>query len=82
VTPAERSLRAKVAAHVRWAKTDDRADATAAARSAFADRFAREVDPDGVLTPEERARRAASLRSAYYANLARRSVAARRRKAA
>lgn len=82
MTPAERSLRAKVAAHTRWARTDDRVDATSAARAAFADRFAKQVDPNGTLPPAERSRRAASLRSAYYADLARRSAKARRQRKA
>jgi hypothetical protein len=47
LTPSERSLRARVAAHTRWAQTPDRAAATASARQVFLDRFDREVDPDG-----------------------------------
>ncbi|MEV4212931.1 hypothetical protein [Micromonospora sp. NPDC049662] len=76
--PTERALLARVAAHTRWAKTPDRAASTAAARQAFRDRFEREVDPEGVLPPQERARRAESARSAFYSRLALKSARARR----
>lgn len=72
-------LRAKIAAHSRWAMTSNRSAATAPARAAFNSRFEREVDPDGVLPPEERVRRAESARSAFYARLAYRSARARRK---
>lgn len=71
-------LRAKIAAHVRWAHEPNRAAATRAARQAFADRFEREVDPDGVLDPAERARRADSARKAYFTRLALKSAQSRR----
>lgn len=76
---ASRSLAARIAAHESWARTPDRAARTAAARQAFADRFEREVDPDGVLPPAERAKRAASARKAYYLRLAAASAKARRK---
>lgn len=44
-------------------------DTTAAARKAFLARFEREVDPDGVLAPEDRAARAAAARKAYMLRL-------------
>jgi hypothetical protein len=52
---------------------------TSAARAAFNAKFEREVDPDGLLAPEERDRRAASARKAYYMRLAALSAAARRK---
>jgi hypothetical protein len=76
---SERVLRARLAAHSKWATTPDRSEATAAARQAFNDRFAREVDPDGVLDPIERAVRAESARKAHYTRLALRSAQSRRR---
>lgn len=79
MTPAQRTLRAKIAAHTSWANTTDRAARTAAARKAAHDRFAKQVDPYGMLTPRERARRADSARRAYFAWLAMRSAQARRR---
>lgn len=78
LTPEQRSLRARLAAHVSWANTTDRAARTAAARRASMDRFDRLVDPDGVLPPAERAIRAAHARKAYFARLALRSAQARR----
>lgn len=76
LTPAQRSLNARLAAHARWSKSDP-VSGTAAARKAFADRFDREVDPDGVLTPAERARRAQSARKAHFTRLALASSRAR-----
>ena len=43
-------------------------------------RFEREVDPDGTLAPEERARRAEAARKAYFAQFAHKSAKARRRR--
>jgi hypothetical protein len=77
MTPAERSLRARGAAYRLHSLYDSR-DLTANARKAFNDRFAREVDPDMTLPPEERARRAQCARKAYYASLAAKSARARR----
>jgi hypothetical protein len=73
LTPAQRSLRARIAAHASWANTTDRARRTEAARRAALDRFDRQVDPDQALPPE-RAQRAAHARSAYFAALALRSA--------
>jgi hypothetical protein len=53
---------------------------TAPARAAFLARFEREVDPDGVLDPIERARRATFARRKYFAALALTSSKARRRR--
>ena len=81
LTPPERSIRAQIAAHERWAKTPDRTSATAPARRALEAKFEREVDPDGKLSPIERAKRVENARKAYYARLALKSAEARRRKA-
>jgi hypothetical protein len=77
MSPAERSLRARMAAHAMHARNDPE-EITAKARAAFLDRFEREADPDGVLSPEERRRRAEHLRSAYFARLALAAARARR----
>lgn len=77
LTPEQRVLRAQIAAHVQWSKTEDPAEHTAPARKAFLDRFEREVDPDGALPPEERARRASHARQAYFKRLALKSARAR-----
>ncbi len=76
---ADRSLIARLAAHESWAKTTDPSARTEPARRALLDRFERQVDPDGVLSPEERARRAGHARKAYFARLALRSAQARRK---
>lgn len=78
-TPAERAMQSRMASHISWAQTTDRAARTAAARKAFIDKFEREVDPDGTLDPIERAKRAESARKAHYTRLALKSAKARRR---
>lgn len=82
---AERSLLASAAAHARWAATAsdaERSAATAPARTGLDERFAREVDPHGRLTPDERARAVANARSAHFRRLRAKGLAAQRRKAA
>ena len=74
------SITAQAAADQSWAVTDDRARRTAAARSAFLERFERDVDPEGRLTASERSRRANSARRAYFLRLAAKSAEARRRR--
>jgi len=71
-------LRASIASHESWAHTSDRSARTAPARAALMARFEREVDPDGILPPDERARRAEHKRKAYFGRLALTSVKARR----
>ncbi|MGY2061642.1 hypothetical protein ACW9HQ_42785 [Nocardia gipuzkoensis] len=79
-TENDRVLQARIAAHASWAQTADRAARTAKARAALEGKFEREVDPDGVLPPAERARRAAHARKAHYTRLALRSAQARRKR--
>ena len=57
----------------------DPKETTKKARAAFASRFDREVDPDGVLPAPERTRRAEAARRAYFTQLQLRSAQARRR---
>lgn len=78
MSPKDRSERARIAAHKLHATHDSR-QITSNARAAFLDRFAREVDPEGVLTPDERARRAAHAKTAYFRGLALKSAQKRRR---
>lgn len=66
----ELSSRARMAAHLLHARITDPAAHTASARAAFLSRFEREVDPDGVLDPAERARRAEHAKKAYFFRLA------------
>jgi len=79
LTPAQRVLRARLAAHVSWANTADRAARTKPAADAFLMRFEREVDPDGQLDAAERQERATSAKKAYFQRLALASSVARRR---
>lgn len=72
LTPAERRLRAQIAANARWANTD-RAEASRRARETLIARFERQVDPDGTLRPDERARRADN---AMRADMQRKALAA------
>ena len=72
----ERSMRARMAAHALHAQGGTN---TGPARKAFLDRFDREVDPDGVLDPAERAKRAHHARKAYMIRLAIKSAEARRK---
>jgi hypothetical protein len=80
LTPAERTIRAKIAANTKWGHTEDRAAATAAARRAHDKKFEELADPNGKLPPAERARRAKSLRNAHFQRLAMKSAQARRRR--
>jgi hypothetical protein len=78
-TDATRTLRARAAAHQKWAVTGNRAAATEAARKAADDRFmtqAREMHPG--LSEADLSVRAESLRKAFYSRLALASVTARR----
>lgn len=76
MTPEQRTMRARLAAHTLHSRVDGSAH-TAAARAEFLGRFEREVDPDGTLAPEERTRRAEHARKAYFAGLALKSARAR-----
>lgn len=69
LTPSQRTQRARIAARARWSR-EDGSTGTQAARSAFMDRFERQVDPDGALDPRERARRAESAKREHFQRLA------------
>lgn len=64
-----RSESASVAANTRWAFEPDRAKATRPGTSAFLAKFEALVDPDGVLSPEERAKRARNALSAHMTRI-------------
>lgn len=78
LSPAERKLRATKAAHVSWQQTDDTSARTAPGTAAFLAKFEDQVDPERILTDEERARRARHAMRAYMAGLALKSAKARR----
>jgi hypothetical protein len=77
LTPAERSMRARMAAHISHSRHDPK-ERTRAARDKFDQRFLDEVDPDRVLPEPERLRRADHARKAYFTGLALKSARARR----
>lgn len=74
---SDRSQIARIAANERWAKTEDRSAATQAARDGLARKFEDQVDPERLLAPEERAKRADNARRAHYQRIARKSAQAR-----
>jgi len=76
---ARQSLAGRIAANTRWAREPDRAACTKPARDAFAARFEAEVDPGGVLNPEDRRKRAANAKSAHFQRMALASAKARRK---
>lgn len=71
-----RRLRASIGGHAVHAKHDSR-EITRNARAKFLSRFELEVDPKFELPPEERSRRAAHAKSAYFKKLALSSAKAR-----
>lgn len=73
-------LAGRIGAHESWARTPDRSARTRPAREAFIARFERQVDPDGLLSPAERATRAEHARIAYMTRLSLKAAAARARK--
>ncbi|OBH55631.1 hypothetical protein A5686_06400 [Mycobacterium sp. E2479] len=73
-------MRASLAAHESWAKTEDRGARTAAGTAASMARFDKIVDPDGKLTPAERAKRAENARRANFQRMAYLSARARQRR--
>lgn len=79
LTPSERSLQARMAAHALHASVDSR-EHTEQARRAFMARFDDEVDPNRELPEPERRRRADQAKKAYFTRLALKSAQARRRK--
>jgi hypothetical protein len=72
----KKSLRHQLAAEFMHS-VHDSSKTTEAARKAADARFERQVDPEGKLPPEERARRAAHARKAHMLQLAYRSAKVR-----
>lgn len=73
----KKNINARIAAEVSWARTEDRSARTRPAREAFLKRFEREVDPDGKLPPDERARRANHALRAHMLRLRKRVTKSR-----
>ena len=77
LSPSQRSTRARLAAFVMHSegKTNTRP-----ASAAFLQRFERQIDPDGTLAPDERARRAEWALKAHMSALSLRASQARAKK--
>src|SRR6478609_40889 len=78
LTDVERRLASQAGAHKTWQETEDWPARTLPARQEADARFERQVDPDGKLSPAERAKRAEQARKAYFKMLAFKSAKARR----
>jgi len=78
MSPEDRVLYARMAAHVLHSRYDSK-ELTAPARRAFLERFEREVDPDSVLEPAERRRRAEHAKKAHFYRMALASSRARKK---
>lgn len=78
LTPAQRSQRARIAAHTRWARDGERKANAQRGQAGLLTKFLTEVDAVTPGLPEaERIRRAESLRRAHMAKLAFQSSRAR-----
>lgn len=85
LTPAERSLRASIAAHTRWANTDraERQRIADRGQDGLLRRFAAEITAEhGVMPADELDRRARNMLAAHMKRLAMKSAKARRGEAA
>lgn len=80
--PSERSLRAQHAALTRWSQPGATRDQGRKITEAQLAKFEEQVDPDHKLDPDERRTLAERARRAHFADLARRSLKARRLKGA
>jgi hypothetical protein len=76
-----RALTGLIGAHESWARTKDRSARTAPARAAAHERFKKQANPDGTLSPAEEAIRAEHLRQAHMARMALLSAQSRRKAA-
>jgi hypothetical protein len=64
-------------AHKSWANTKDRTARTEPGRQGLMEKFRREVDPEGKLSPAEREKRAENAKKAFFLDLALKSARAR-----
>jgi hypothetical protein len=76
------SAQHRVAAFTSWANTPDRNARTAPARRAARERFEKQVDPEGRLSPEARTKAAEAAYRAHMIRLSIKAAESRRRKAA
>lgn len=83
MTPAQRRLRAQLAANALWAKAEDRAAISAPGREAADARFERQVREQFPHLPDDEViKRALNARSAFYAAIQLKSARARSARAA
>jgi len=75
----ERRLSASIASNESWAHTPNRTARTQPARDALMRKFEEQVDPDGTLAPQERAKRAENAKRAHFARLSLKSAMSRRK---
>lgn len=80
MTDAARARAGRIGGYATAARHDTR-QTTAKARQTFQASFEDKVDPERVLSPAERARRAEAARNEFYARLSAAGAAARRKKA-
>jgi hypothetical protein len=76
LTPAQRAMRARIAANTRWSQEDPAANA-ARGQAGLLRKFEDQVDPDRTLPEAERTRRAEAARRAHKQRLAFQSSKAR-----
>ncbi|MGC0418333.1 hypothetical protein [Embleya sp. AB8] len=87
MTPAQRSMRARLASHTSWSNTADRRARTEpATRAGSWDRFEKAIRAEAAergesLTDEQLRSMVESRRSAYFTRLSMQAAAARRKKA-
>lgn len=79
LSPAERTLKVRLAARSLHAQVNSR-DHTEPARRVFMGRFEDQVDPNRVLPNAERQRRAEQAKKAYFTRLALKAAQERRRR--
>lgn len=77
LTPEQRQARARLGAHAKWARTEDRTAATEKMRRGFTEKLERQVDPDGSMDPATRAAMVESARKEFYQRMALKSSLAR-----
>ncbi|GHC88300.1 hypothetical protein GCM10007079_33150 [Nocardiopsis terrae] len=75
----EKSVRASIAANERWARTADRTANGERGQAGLQARFEKQVDPDGTLDPEIRARMAENAKAAHFKRMQLASAKARSR---
>ncbi len=75
--PEEMAARGRIGAYVAHSRHDPR-ELTASARATLLQTFEFQVDPSGVLSADERTRRAEATRKAHFTRLAHKSVESRR----